>query len=327
VKILYGIQSTGNGHISRSSKIISKLLQRGCSVDILLSGKNSQLPPMHPIKYNLSGLTLFYDGNGKISYWDTCKGLKIIEFFKDLKLNLQDYDLIISDFEPITAWAAKLQGRDCIGISNQCSYLSKKTPRPKKKDLLGEGILKWMAPISHPIGLHFESYDEFIFTPIIKESLINKGIKNLDLGYFTIYLPTYNIENILGHVYKIKSKKFEIFTGVKNPHHIGNCRILPLDRKNFDNSIRNCHGVITNGGFETSVESLYLGKNLMIIPTNGQYEQQCNAQALKGLGCFTGDLSNISEFIKNDNKIKIEWSDSSDKIVNLILSQTFLSKR
>ena len=51
MKILYGIQSTGNGHISRSAKIVNKLIRKGCEVDILFSGKNSQLAFPFPIKY------------------------------------------------------------------------------------------------------------------------------------------------------------------------------------------------------------------------------------------------------------------------------------
>ena len=317
MKILYGIQSTGNGHISRSAKIVNKLIRKGCEVDILFSGKNSQLAFPFPIKYNFTGLTFFYDGNGEISYWKTWKELKIFQFFKDLKLNLDDYDLIISDFEPITAWAAKLQNKKCVGISNQCSYLSNKIPRPKEKDFLGESILKWMAPVSTPIGLHFEKYDDFIFTPIIKESLIQ--LETSDRGHYTVYLPTFDIEHILSEVYKIKSTKFEIFTQVKKPHWIGKCHVMPIKKDAFDESLRNCHGVISTGGFQTSVESLYLGKKLMVIPTKGQYEQICNAESLKRLGCDVGNLNDIPKFIEGGNKIKIEWEDSSNEIVNRIL--------
>jgi hypothetical protein len=62
-----------------------------------------------------------------------------------------------------------------------------------------------MAPVSIPIGMHFESYDDFIFTPIIKESLIK--LDTNDKGHYTVYLPTYDIEHIMGQVFKIKSTK------------------------------------------------------------------------------------------------------------------------
>ncbi len=317
MKILYGIQSTGNGHISRSAKIVHKLFRKGCHVDVLFSGRNSQLNFPFPIKYNFTGLTFHYNGSGEISYWKTWNELKIYQFLKDIKLDLSDYDLIISDFEPITAWASKLKEKRCVGISNQCSFLSKNTPRPDEKSFLGESILKWIAPVSEPIGLHFEKYDDFIFTPIIKESLIN--IPTTDKGHYTIYLPTYDIEKILSCVYKIKSTKFEIFTHIKKPHWIGKCFIKPINKDLFDESLRTCHGVISTSGFQTSVESLYLGKKLMVIPTKGQYEQLCNAEALKKLGCNVGKITDIIEFIDNGKNIHLDWEDSSDLIIERIL--------
>jgi uncharacterized protein (TIGR00661 family) len=318
MRILYGIQSTGNGHISRSAKIVNRLIRQGFWVDVLCSGKNSQLAFPFPIKYNFTGLTFYYDGSGNISYWKTLKQMHISEFLKDIKMDLKEYDLIISDFEPITAWAAKLQKRKCVGISNQCSFLSKKVPRPDKKDFLGETILKWMAPVSDPIGLHFEKYDEFIYTPIIKESL--KKITISDKGHYTVYLPTFDIEKILTHVYKIKTVRFEIFTNIKKPHWIGKCHVLPIKKDIFDESLRTCHGVISTGGFQTSVESLYLGKKLMVIPTKGQYEQYCNAESLSRLGCDVGLLTDIPKFIEGGKSIKIEWEDSTEEIINRILN-------
>ena len=45
-----------------------------------------------------------------------------------------------------------------------------------------------------------------------------------------------------------------------------------------------CEGILCNAGFETPSEALHLGKKLMVIPMKRQYEQECNAEALKRLG-------------------------------------------
>jgi predicted glycosyltransferase len=45
-------------------------------------------------------------------------------------------------------------------------------------------------------------------------------------------------------------------------------------------------GVITGGGFETPAEAMYLGKKIITIPIKGQYEQYCNAEALKKFGAL-----------------------------------------
>lgn len=318
MRVLYGIQSTGNGHLTRSAKVINRLIKSRCMVDILTSGNNSQVKFPFPIKWNLRGLTFYYNGKGGINYWKTFKELKIREFLNDIKLDLSDYDLIISDYEPITAWAAKKQNKICVGLSNQCSFLSDKTPRPKNKNLFGELLLKKLVPVTHPIGLHFESYDDFIYTPIIRDNLMS--IKANDYGHYTVYLPTFDIETIVKEVSQIRSVRFEIFTNIKKPIYFKKNVVRPIDKDRFEESLRNCHGIITAGGFQTSVEALYLGKKLMLVPTYGQYEQSCNSIALEQKGVMSGEISDIKTFVERSQTIKMDWKDSTDQIVNKILS-------
>jgi predicted glycosyltransferase len=63
-----------------------------------------------------------------------------------------------------------------------------------------------------------------------------------------------------------------------------NCTLFPLGKESFSHSMIHSQGIITGGGFETPAEALFLGKKIMSIPIKGQYEQFCNAEALKTLG-------------------------------------------
>ena len=69
----------------------------------------------------------------------------------------------------------------------------------------------------------------------------------------------------------------------------------------FNQSLIDCHGIITGGGFETPAEALFLGKKILSIPIRDHYEQECNAAALKKLGVpvvyEVGD--NFDEVIEN----------------------------
>lgn len=319
MKILYGIQSTGNGHISRSTKIIHRLIKSGCQVDILLSGNNYQIILPFPVKYHMRGFTLYYDRNSKTDYLKTLTNLNFFQFLKDIKLDLREYDKIISDFEPITAWASKFSERECIGISNQYSFLSEKTPRPEKKSLIGEIILNKMAPVSKPIGLHFEKYDDFIYTPIIKETMIM--LEKSDRGYYLVYLPTYNIDTLIKTLLKHDKTKFELYHPNANNIKFKNINMNQIHKDRFDESLRHSHGVITAAGFQTTSESLFLGKKLFCIPIEGQYEQQCNAISLKKLGVQVGSLTEgLTNFILTEKSIKLNWKDSTDDIINIILS-------
>ena len=42
--------------------------------------------------------------------------------------------------------------------------------------------------------------------------------------------------------------------------------------------------MLCGAGFETPAEALFLNKKLLVIPMKTQFEQKCNAQALKEMG-------------------------------------------
>ena len=56
MKILYAIQGTGNGHISRARDIIPLLREKG-EVDILVSGTEADVDLGYPVKYKLKGMS------------------------------------------------------------------------------------------------------------------------------------------------------------------------------------------------------------------------------------------------------------------------------
>lgn len=317
MRILYGIQCTGNGHVNRSMKIISKLKKLGHVVDIVLSGKNSNIILPFEVKYRFKGFTFFNTKNGGIDYLKTFASFDFFNFIKDITLHVEDYDKVISDFEPVTAWACKLHGIECYGISNQYSFISKKTPRDGKS-YVGEFILKNMAPVDNPIGLHYDNYDDFIYKPIINNSIIRT--KTQDYGYYSVYLPSFNLNNILTELTKSISKKFHIFhNDINSIYRYKNCLIYPIDKKIFISSFVNSHGIIANAGFQTSAEALYMSKKLMVIPVKGQYEQESNAFALQKLGIFSGKLNNITDFLETDKVLFDKWDDPTDSIINLII--------
>ena len=63
MKILYAVQATGNGHISRAMELMPFLQQYG-EVDVFLSGSNSNLQPDLPVKFRSNGFSLFYWNTG-----------------------------------------------------------------------------------------------------------------------------------------------------------------------------------------------------------------------------------------------------------------------
>lgn len=282
MRILYGIQGTGNGHLSRAQTNLPILNEIASKVDILISADKHNLQLKQKINFQKKGLS-FEIQNGKIDYWKTIKGLNLLAFKKEIEeINFNQYDVIISDFEPLTAWGAKWNNIPSIQISHQASFLSKKSPRPKNKSLVAEGLLKYFSPCNDFIGLHYKSYDENILEPIINEKIKDKKCALKE--HFSVYLPWENQKEIVSHLQSLDTYKFELFSPViKTKERNKNVSIHPISMK-FTESLLSSQGVISNCGFETTSEALYLGKKLVTLPLNGQYEQECNAAALRDFG-------------------------------------------
>lgn len=163
MKILYSVQATGNGHIARAIELMPFLQQYG-QLDIFLSGSNSTLDIDLPVKYRSKGLSLFYGNRGGLNYLKMMKAFSPFRIFKEAKaLPVEKYDIVLNDFESVTSLACKLKKVPFIHFGHQASFTSGKTPRPSKKDVIGEFLLKHYASSEHSIGLHFQTYDTGIF--------------------------------------------------------------------------------------------------------------------------------------------------------------------
>ncbi len=307
MKIFYAIQATGNGHISRAIQLYPYLQKYG-TVDFFLSGNNASLNTGLPIKFKSKGCSLHYSKCGGLDYWDIAKNIKPIQLYKEAKaLPLKNYDVVINDFESITSLACKLQNVPSIQFGHQASFISDATPRPEKKSIMGELILKHYAPSPKNIGLHFEKYDSFIYPPIIKDEITKAEPTNLK--HITIYLPSFQKDCLEKAFKKVKDVAFHWFlSDVEFRYTDGNITYYPINQKLFNQSLISCEGIITGGGFETPAEALYLGKKILSIPIQNHYEQECNAEALKQMG-----IPVIYE-VGNDFDIIIEnWLNSDIK--------------
>lgn len=283
MKIFYAIQATGNGHISRAMQLYPYLQKYG-TVDFFLSGNNASLNIDLPVKFKSKGCSLHYSKCGGLDYWDIVKNIKPIELYKEAKsLPLKEYDIVINDFESITSLACKLQNVHSVQFGHQASFKSKLTPRPEKKSVMGELILKHYAPSPKHIGLHFKNYDSFIHPPIIKDEIIQAEPKNLK--HVTVYLPSFQKDCLQKAFNKLKNIEFHWFlSDVNFKYTDGNISYFPVNQEQFNQSLITCEGIITGGGFETPAEALFLGKKILSIPIRNHYEQECNAEALKQLG-------------------------------------------
>lgn len=327
MKILYGIQGTGNGHITRAMEIIPHLQQRG-EVDVLLSGVHSELSLPFPVKYRQRGLGFVFGKKGGIDLVETYKKSRLKQFYREVtSLPVEKYDLVISDFEPITAWACIRNQKSCVGLSNQVSLLSPLVPKGGSEDLVGKFIIRNYAPCSVNIGFSYKNYDHNIYTPIIRKGLRERLIT--EQGHYTVYLPSYGDEKIEKVLGQFEGHAMEVFSkSAKEVRRVGNLTFHPLSKSRFEESVTSASGIISAAGFGTTTEALFMGKKLLVVPQKNQYEQACNAEALRGLGIPVLKslkkkyADTIDEWLNEPKAVKMAYPDHTASLVeDLILHQ------
>lgn len=275
------------------------------------------------VSYEYKGLSFYYGKKGKISVLKSIGKANFLSLAVGLwKVPFKEYDLIISDFEPISLWGAKIAGVKSVGIGNMYSVTSKKLRRVK-----GNRTTKFfanvMCPTKNKIGMHFQKFDDFIYYPVIRSEIRNAipGSKNFTL----VYLNSFSDEELL-HFFHSKifsNNQFIIYSKTaKHERTLNNCTIKPLNNESFVQDISNCNAVITAAGFQTVSEALYLGKKLFVIPIKKQSEQISNARELAVMGVRTSDRLNEDEvkfWLEHEPAVQIKFDDDLPNIINAIL--------
>lgn len=241
-------------------------------------------------------------------------------------LDVSGYDLVISDFEPVSAWACRLAGKPCVALSNQVAVLHAETPQPRKKDLVGRMILKNFAPATFEYGYHFKAIEQHIFTPVIRSEVREMHISRQ--GHHTVYLPAYSEKKILKQLGKLKHTRWEVFIkGLKKEYTHNHITFFPVNNRKFLESMAASEGVLCNAGFGTSSEALFMGKKLMVIPMKKQLEQQCNAMMLAEMGAWVIKklnklyLDELEQWTKEGNGIHVHYPDQTRAILQMIIDR------
>jgi len=324
MRILYAIQGTGNGHLSRAKEIIPSLLKRA-QVDVLISGTQAEIVLPYNVDYVYKGLSFYFGKNGGIDFMKTFRRNSIFSVIKEIiNCPVKDYDLVINDFEPISAWACFFKGVKCVSLSHQSALFSKNVPKPSYTDLIGRLIIKNYARCTLNYGFHFKKYNDKVYTPIIRSDI--RLLKRTVKDHYTVYLPAYSDENIIAILSKIKGIKWKVFSKETQTYYQKkNVYIKPINSKKFEKSLASCTGILCGAGFETPAEAIFLKKKLMVIPMKNQYEQHFNAKALEELGVPVlkslkkKHIPAIENWIERTNLVELRFPNETQQIVDTVL--------
>lgn len=321
MKIFYGVQGTGNGHISRARALNRHFKSAGVQVDYFFSGRtrNAYFDMEEFGDWrNATGLS-FVAKNGKIDTFASARNNSLWEFVSDIRsLDLSGYDRVICDFEPITAWAARRQKIDCISFGHQ--YAFQHHIPIEGQSWLSQKIIKYFAPGVQQLGLHWHHFDQPILPPIVHTDGLSFDSCN---DHILVYLGFESPAVVTPLLQQFPGTRFIYYGEFSEPSQQQNVRLEPLSVDGFKRDLQECKGVICNAGFELTSEALQLGKRILVKPLHGQMEQCSNALALEqlDLGSRMNSLSkdSIEQWLQSEQQPSCSYPDVAKAIVDWLL--------
>lgn len=297
MKILYGINGEGLGHISRSTKIIEELRCAGHTVHIACM--NDEVLTKNDIK--IGGVSLKFK-NQKIKKLSTIIDFLNLPINKYISLIEGKYgvvDLVITDFEPITARYARKNKINLISIDNQHRFVKIDKNLPLKyrayNILLSLLLRVFIGKVNDYIVTCFYPQEDSV-------GVLCKDGEPADNNFTLVYLKDEFIDKFVSaypfddftYIYCKSPEKF------KSKYYHDNLVFCSLDKINFSKMLKNCSRVISNAGNQIAGECVYYNKPITCIPIKGQIEQEINGFYLEFYGL--GKVSNFNNLVINNKK-------------------------
>lgn len=297
VRVLYGVSGEGSGHSSRAREVMSHLLARGHAVRAVSYDRGYRnLAPdfevfeteglhLATVDNQLSLVRTFTDNLSRLS--DGVRRLRELkrECFEGFRPQV-----VITDFEPMTAYLANRYALPLVTLDNQhrMRYMAYPVPeRSKRSAKLTETVIRLMVPrpdVSLVTTFYFgevRNQRTFLFPPILRRQVLEAESEEGDhvLVYFT-----QGFEGFLEHLRALPRERFKVY-GAGREGEEGNLSFHAPSREGFLEDLRSAKAVLATAGFTLITESLYLKKPYLALPMAGQYEQELNATLLEATGC------------------------------------------
>jgi len=204
-------------------------------------------------------------------------------------------DLVLTDFEPITAWAARRMKVPVVGIAGQYRMTRTNAPHPGNvfdralaETVIGActpGLTRWLVVSFSP--LRATRARTTVIGPLVADDVRSATPTEGDhVLVYTYARPRADVIAALPppHRYRVY--------GLGGPERHGHIELCATDRAAFVRDLISCRAVVGAGSFQLASEAAMLGKPILAIPFGGQYEERfCAHQiAIAGLGTTAAAL-------------------------------------
>ncbi|MHC4743282.1 MAG: glycosyltransferase family protein, partial [Planctomycetota bacterium] len=307
-RIIYGVAGEGFGHSSRSHLIGQRLIDAGH--DVMFVGSQKSL--LYLKQYfgervkEIFGLSFAFQ-DGRIDKSETLKRnlLRLPdgnrhndELFKE-HFEPFDPELIISDFEPFSAWWAWRNGVPFMSIDHEhVLTLCKLEHRTRNwfARLTAETVAKchYVGAASYVVINFFEAplrIESAVLAPPVVRPLIEELMPTAGEHILLYSTIGSNHEQLCEILTQFGDQKFFIYgfdKAMATPLDQKNCIFKKRSTEGFLSDLASSRGVIASAGFSLLSECLYLKKKMLLQPVAGQYEQVINAHYIEKLGLGLG---------------------------------------
>jgi len=308
MRIVYGVQSTGRGHLARFSALKPLLDADGHELLIIISGRDEPprffLESIGATRYErMTGYKMVDDGVGGISKRGTAKAF--IADIPDLLSRLYqghklisafDPDLIISDFDPITGSPMVAPSVFKVGIGNWAMARQRGAVHlPKTR--IARFNTNLAAKLSTSgvdvlLGCHFYPCDENCLPPILRPDI--RELTPTNEGHLPVYHSFQGrLESIATYASRHNTRDIVVYGYPVRPAGMPANMRFETRSEQFLHDLATCDAYVGTAGFQSVCEAFYLGKKIIVQPIDGHYEQKWNAAKLEELGLgrvHCGDL-------------------------------------
>lgn len=305
MRILYGANSQGQGHLSKAAVLIPLLEQRGHDVRLITSGPKPNAGYHFRWHRHLTGLPYIVD-QGRTDYGKTFRSwvrqlplfMASLNRVRKLVQTFQP-ELILSDFEPLTA--SPLIGPNCevLAVSRQVTLFDRAVPLPEtqllERKLTRTAIRLFTCGADRLYGYHYEPTSFRSVPPVVRPEILQARPEEGE--HILVYCHFEDAEALMQWA-AARRQRVRAYGFASMPRgQQGWVDFRPSSREGMLNDLRTAKAVITNAGLTTPVEAFLLGKPTLVVPITSQWEQVVNAfhQSQAGIAdaCETWDFDRI----------------------------------
>lgn len=313
-RIVYGVSGEGWGHAARSKVVLAHLERAGHDLVVVTYDRGIRyLKDRFPL-FEVEGFNIATADN-RVSVARTIRdGLvhlvrghpKYMALKKGLFPKFEP-DVVITDFEPMTAHLAKHFDLPLVTIDNQHMIRYVDFPLPAKLRpswLLTEMVIGAFIPkpdLSLVTTFFFgkaKNSKTSLFPPILSEEIFRLAPSEGD--DVVVYL-TYGYDTLMDTLKCFKDQRFLIY-GSGRAGSEGNLVFRPYGREGFLADLADGRAIIASGGFTLISEALYLRKPYLGIPVRNQFEQEINTYLVEkldyGMRSSGGSRRDIGDFLE-----------------------------